>query len=295
VVRSMTGFGRGQATESGYTMTVEVRSVNNRYTETTVRLPRAMADLESYVVGRAQKRISRGKVTVSASIESPNGRETGGGGEVVANLALAESYKKALESLRDYLGFDGRVDLHTLARFTDVFVVRETGFDEELATRLLDASLSAALDELEAMRVREGQALAADFLARIELLSQQLAQVVERAPLRVQEARQKLHERIAALLGTDIVDEQRLAMEVAIIADRSDITEECVRLQSHLDQFRKLMEEDAPGRKLNFLLQEMNREINTIGSKSNDAVIAHTVVEMKDETERLREQVQNVE
>lgn len=295
VIRSMTGFGRGQATESGYTITVEVRSVNGRYAETTVRLPRAMADLESSAVGTVQKRVSRGKVTVAVSLESGNGQATSTGVAVVPDLRLAQSYRDALEKLRDELGLSGQVDLHAITRFTDVFVTKEAQFDAESMACLLDRSLAMALDALDAMRLREGEALAADFLGRIGLLSGLLATVMERAPLRIEEARQKLRDRIAALLDNDVVDEARLAMEIAIIADRSDITEECTRLRSHLEQFKDLMREETAGRKLNFLLQEMNREVNTIGSKSNDAAIAHMVVEMKDEIERLREQVQNVE
>lgn len=291
----MTGFGRGQASESGYTVTVEVRSLNNRYTETAVRLPRAMANLEARVVETVQGRVSRGKVTVGVTLETIDGRKAGGGREVVLDFELAESYKEVLEALRDRLGLSGPVDLRTLSRFSDILMVREAQLDEEVAGRLLDQSLTAALDQLDAMRAREGQTLGVDFLTRIEMLSRQLEDVMARAPIRVEEARQKLHARIAALLNTDVVDEQRLAMEVAIISDRSDITEECTRLRSHLEQFKMLMEEPTAGRRLNFLLQEMNREVNTVGSKSNDASIAHVVVEMKDEIERLREQVQNVE
>jgi len=291
----MTGFGRGQVNEFGYCVTAEVRSVNTRYTEINVRLPRTMANLEAHVAEVVQQRISRGKVSVAVTLEAAEGRASAGLQEVLPDLELARGYQRALETLRDHLGLSDPVDLHALLRLNDIIVVREAELDEALATRLLDECLRVALDELDAMRVREGRALAADFLERLSSLSRLLADILARAPARVEEARQKLTEHIATLLETDVVDEQRLAMEVAIIADRSDVTEECVRLQSHLDQFKKLMDEDSAGRKLNFLLQEVNREVNTIGSKSNDATIAHLVVQMKDETERLREQVQNIE
>jgi len=294
VIRSMTGFGRGQAAESGYSFTVEVRTVNGRYTEVNVRLPRALAALESHVAERVQARVNRGSVSVIVSLDSGNGQSPLGQ-QVAVDLALAESYKRAIEQMRDQLGLKDAVSLDMLARLNDVIVVRQTAVDEELAARLVDEGLRIALDELEAMRAREGEALAADFRARLASLAGLLAKVEARAPQRVEEYRQRLADRIANLLKADVVDEQRIALEVAVMADRSDVTEECVRFRSHLEQFERIMGEEMAGRKFNFLLQEMNREANTIGSKANDATLSHIVVEMKDEIERLREQVQNVE
>ncbi|HPU86045.1 MAG TPA: YicC family protein [Candidatus Latescibacteria bacterium] len=291
----MTGFGRGQSSVGGYCVTVEIRSVNSKFIEVSSRIPHALSSLEQHVTEVVQERLGRGKVSVNVSLDNSTGNGAFTVREVIPNLPLAEAYKKAVETVRDHLGMAAEVDLAALVRMDGVLAVRDTQLESETAALLLDGALDAAIEELQAMRCKEGEALAKDFLFRIDRLRELVSLVEARAPERVEEARRKLTERISALLGSNSVDPQRIAMEVAILSDRADITEECVRFRSHLDQFVNLMREDASGRKLNFLLQEMGREVNTTGSKSNDATIAHLVVEMKEEIERLREQVQNIE
>jgi len=291
----MTGFGRGQADDSVLSLAVEIRSVNGRYADVGVRLPRSLAALEDAAAEKVRKRVKRGKVSVSVTIESPNGRQPGSDREVVVDLELAEGYRRAFEELQQGLGLDEQIGLDALARMGDVIVVRQSEIDEGAAARLVETGLDLALDELDSMRCREGDALAVDFRERLAALAELIEQVETRAPERVAEHRARLKEKIAAMLDTDTVDEQRIAMEVALFADRADVTEECVRFRSHVAQFETLLSEDVAGRKLNFLLQELNREANTIGSKANDAGISHLSVQMKDEIERMREQVQNIE
>jgi uncharacterized protein (TIGR00255 family) len=291
-MHSMTGFGRGQSSDDGYTVTVEIRSVNNRYLETSARLPRPLAVFESHVGELVQKRLSRGKVNVTVSLETAAG---GAVHKIAPDLALAEAYRDAIDELRSHLGIVEEVSLGQLLRIGDIITAKQTEIEDESAGKLLSEAVDGALTELQSMRQQEGAKLEADFRERLRILVDLLASAEERAPDRVQEAKQRLEERIAKLLSNDTVDEQRIALEVAVIADRYDITEEIVRFKSHLEQFESIMSEPQSGRRLNFLLQELNREANTIGSKSNDATVAHIVVEMKEEIERLREQVQNIE
>jgi len=293
VVRSMTGFGRGQASDGGYIATAEVRSVNSRYLEASIRLPRALSLFESKVNEIVQRRLSRGKVNVTVTLETSTG---GSPQEVRPDLELAEGYYRAADALKRHLGMTDEITLNTLLRNNDLIVVRQAEIEDELSEKLVSEAVNAALDELESMRQSEGDTLARDFRERLDILSELLVQVEKRAPERIVEAKTRLEERITKLLGADNpADEQRLAQEIAIVADRYDITEECVRFRSHIEQFGSLMNEEQPGRRLNFLLQELNREVNTIGSKANDADIAHVVVQMKEEIERVREQVQNIE
>lgn len=293
MIRSMTGFGRGTATEGGYVATAEVRSVNSRYLEASIRMPRALSLLESKVNEIVQKRLSRGKVNVTVTLETTAG---GSPVSVQPDLALARAIYDAAEELRTHIGLRDAVTLDSLLKNTELIVVQHAEIEDELSERLVSEAVHGALDELDAMRQSEGDALARDFRERLDALATLLVTVEQRAPERVTEAKARLEERVAKLLtGEHPVDEQRIAQEVAIIADRYDITEECVRFRSHIEQYRALMNEQQPGRRLNFLLQELNREANTIGSKANDAEIAHVVVQMKEEIERIREQVQNIE
>ena len=276
-------------------MTVEVSSINSRYTEVSVRTPRHLSSLEARAVEIVQSRVSRGKVIASVTLEFDTVAGAEGGVAITPNPSVARGYLDALKTLSDDLCIENTVSLETIARFPDVILVREPELDTECLQSLLEGVLVEALDELDAMREREGEALQRDMQERLETIAGLMAQVAERAPERVQEAKTRLEERIAKLVSSEVVDEQRLAMEIAVLADKYDVAEECTRMQSHLDQYGKIMREESAGRKLNFLLQEMNREANTIGSKSNDASMAHMVVEVKEEIERLREQVQNIE
>ena len=292
MLSSMTGFGRGQASDSGYVLTVEMNSVNSRYAEVSARIPRSISILEPRIVELVKNGIARGKVNVTVSIETESG---GVGREIAADVDLGRAYHDAAVELREQLGLVGEIDLTSILRFPDIIATRESEPNTELIRSLVETATGAALTELHEMRVREGQALAADFTERMVTVRAQLAKVEERAPERVEAAKLRLEERVETLLSGNVIDPQRIAMEVAMLADKYDVAEEITRLKSHLDQFEVLMSQDNAGRKLNFLLQEMNREVNTIGSKSNDADMAHLVVEMKEEIERLREQVQNVE
>jgi uncharacterized protein (TIGR00255 family) len=292
VIKSMTGYGKGESQYGGGRISVEVRCVNHRYGEVTVKLPRALLQFENDIKKRTAETLSRGKIDVFIQVE--------GGislGVPAANLPLARGYYKALNSIREALGLQEEVGLALVATQRDVIsVAAETEAVLEVIPGELVAALEDALRRVDEMRVFEGQSLLNDFVKRRETLRQHIAQVAERAPLVVSEYAARLKERIAQLCSESSIAEDRLALEVAVLADKCDITEELVRLESHLRQFDETLTRTEPvGRKLDFLLQEINREVNTIGSKANDARIAAVVVELKAELEKIREQVQNIE
>lgn len=291
MIASMTGFGKGEASDAQNRASVEVRTVNSRYCDVAPRMPQFLSGLESRLKEVVQATISRGRIEVTVSFEGAGASV----GVPVLNLEVARGYWEGLSRLREALGIDGALDLGTVAALPDVFRYASEGVDLGAAWALVERAAAAALDQCNRMRRAEGDLLRRDFEARVGALERLLREVEALAPGRVAAARDRLRERVAQLL-TNEVDPDRLAAEVAILADRMDITEECVRFHSHNEQFLRSLERDEPvGRRLNFLLQEMGREANTVGSKANDAAIAHLVVEMKEEIERLREQVQNVE
>jgi uncharacterized protein (TIGR00255 family) len=288
----MTGYGKGEVAYAGGRITVEVRCVNHRYGEITVKLPRALMQFENEIKKRTAEILSRGKIDVFIQVE--------GGitlGMPSANLPLARGYFKAFNSIREALGLGEEVSLGLIASQRDVIsVAAETEVSLEVIPAELTAALEDALRRVDEMRVFEGESLMADFVKRRETLRQLIAQVAARAPYVVSEYAARLKERIAALCTDSGLPEDRLALEVAVLADKCDITEELVRLESHLRQFDETLQKNEPvGRKLDFLMQEINREVNTIGSKANDAQIAAVVVELKAELEKIREQVQNIE
>ncbi|HJV35126.1 YicC/YloC family endoribonuclease [Geomonas sp.] len=292
MIRSMTGYGKGEAAYGGGRITVEVRCVNHRYGEITVKLPRALMQFENEIKKRTAELLVRGKIDVFIQVE--------GGitlGMPTANLPLARGYHRALNSIREALGIGEEVSIGLIASQRDVITVAaETEVALEEIPEELISALSDALNKVDEMRRFEGESLLADFVKRRELLKQLIAQVAERAPSVVAEYAARLKERIGQLCSESGLPEERLALEVAVLADKCDITEELVRLESHLRQFDETLEKSEPvGRKLDFLLQEINREVNTIGSKANDAKIAASVVELKAELEKIREQVQNIE
>ncbi|GFO55510.1 hypothetical protein GMSM_25170 [Geomonas sp. Red276] len=292
MIKSMTGYGKGEAAYAGGRITVEVRCVNHRYGEITIKLPRALMQFENELKKRVAERLSRGKIEVFIQVEGGTSL-----GMPTANLPLARAYYKAFGSIREALGMAEEVKLALIAGQRDVITVASES-DAELTEipEELTAAMSDALGRVDAMRTFEGESLMADFVKRRETLRQLIAQVAERAPSVVSEYAAKLRERVALLCSDNNVPEDRLALEVAVLADKCDITEELVRLESHLRQFDETLEKSEPvGRKLDFLLQEINREVNTIGSKANDAKIAASVVELKAELEKIREQVQNIE
>ena len=292
MIRSMTGYGRGQQLLHGRSITVEIRSVNHRYFEFSCRTPRGCAFLEDRLKRTLQQAISRGKVEVSLTLQTVESR----GGAVAVDHALAGQYLTALRALAAEYGLTDDLTLSTVARLPDLFTVcRGEEDEEELAADVLSV-LQEALDRFVAMREAEGERLRADVLSRLLALEEHLAFVEERSPQTVAEYRARLTAKLNELLGGAVADEARILTESAIVADRLAVDEETVRLHSHIAQLRGILDCAEPvGRKLDFLVQEMNRETNTIGSKCSDTAIAGHVVEMKSEIEKIREQIQNIE
>ncbi len=292
MIRSMTGYGSSDLEHDGQRLFAEIRSVNHRFCEVSLRGPKLVCLFEDQIRQLIQERFSRGKFNISVTWTGAG--ETGE--DLVLNETVADRYVKLLRSLGERYGIDGGMDLKTLAALPDVFTWEHRTLSDEDTWSLIKDVVSRACDNMNSMKAREGEALARDLEKRLAMVREQLDVVVERAPLRPAEARDKLMTRIQALLGDVEVDSVRIAQEVAFMVDRLDCTEECVRLAAHLDQFKSLIEgQELAGRKLNFLLQEMNREVNTIGSKANDVSTQRAVIVMKEEIERVREQVQNVE
>jgi len=294
VIRSMTGFGTGEAAIEGGRIRVEVRTVNHRFFSANVRLARALEEHEALVRETLRARLRRGHANVSVRVEPDSDEDAV---SVAVNLPRARALARALAELKAELGLGGAVDLALLARLGDVVSV---GRDDAPAVPAdaMTAALLAAADAVIAMRESEGAALAADLLERAGAISEALGEVEARAPERLRAEGRRLLERVQELAGAVDVDPDRLAQEVAYIADRWDVGEEVVRLRAHLERLRETVRSppDEPvGKRLAFLVQEMHREVNTIGSKANDTDIAHRVIEMKNEVERLREQVENVE
>jgi uncharacterized protein (TIGR00255 family) len=295
MVRSMTGYGRGEAITDGLRLAAEVRSVNHRFCEVSARLPRAFSSFEGEARKIIQDQVSRGKLTLVVSWEG--GDESGEpGGSLSLDERAAERYVELLRSAQSKYAIPGEIDLRTFASLPNVFTWHEPGRSPEFYLGLLRDVVEKATRDLLRMKETEGEALKRDLAGRAALVRGRVARIRERAPERVRETHEKMKERVRSLIGEAEIPEDRLLMEIALLSDRLDCTEECVRLEAHCDHFLKFLDEEAaPGRKLNFLLQEMNREINTIGSKSNDVAIVEQVVEVKEELERIREQVQNIE
>jgi uncharacterized protein (TIGR00255 family) len=292
MIKSMTGYGRGEWQGDGKKLGVEVRSVNHRYFDFSIRLPRRLNPLETQVRNLLRQRLSRGRIEVLVQLDE----SAQPGQKLELDLSLARDIYLALKALQENLGIPGEVRLETMAGFRDIFGRREVETDLEKEWECLRAALEGALSGLESMRGEEGIKLREDFRGRLTAIENMIQQIEEKAPLALRACRDRLAQRVQELSGGLEIDETRLAQEVAFLAERSDITEELVRLRSHLGQFRDLLGRPEPaGRKLEFLLQEINREANTIGSKANEAAISHVVVEIKSELEKLREQVQNVE
>lgn len=290
--KSMTGFGKREGSARGTTLMVEIRSVNHRYREVAIRLPKGFGHLEDEIRNLVGQRCSRGRIDVNLSI--------GGGKEGITKLIwdrqLAKQYYEALREIQREFKLSGKVDLAQLAGYRDIFTFGEMPGQEDRILKELKRLTSEALRDLETMRRREGKSLQADILKRLQHVGKILHGVEQRRPMVMQEYRNRLKMRVEQLLEGGEVDQGRLAQELALQAERCDITEELTRLNSHLQQFHSMMKETEPvGRKLDFLLQEMSREVNTIGAKANDAAISTSVVQVKSELEKIREQVQNIE
>lgn len=289
---SMTGFGRGEAGAAGRSYTVEVHSVNHRFLEVRCRLPRRLQGLEPRLQQAVQGRFARGHFELSVQEKELGGSTR----RLRLDTALAREYVELLRGLQGELGLPGEVTLELVAAQRELIAIEEAEAPVEEAWAALRPALETALDELAAMRRKEGEALVAALLRELSTIEAGLTRIRGRGPGAIAAQRERLRERIAELLDGRELDPGRLEQEVAILADRSDVTEECDRLGSHLAQFRGALAQPGPqGRRLEFLLQEMGREANTTGSKSADVALAHEVVELKGALERLREQVLNLE
>ena len=294
-VRSMTGYGRGGFTAEDRKFTVEMRSVNHRYNDITVKLPRFLISLEDRIKKKTAENVFRGKTDIYISFETLSSEDV----EVKLDEALAAAYAEKLKHLREIIGVpqadDGRI-LELTARFPDVITVEKAQKEEEVLWEILLPALEDAVSRFLAMRETEGENLKQDILQKGEKIRALVAGVKERAPLVVEEYREKLNRRLEDILGNVEVDPQRVAQEVAVFADRGCIDEEITRLESHLIQLDGILREGGQvGRKLDFLVQEMNRESNTIASKANDVQIVQATIALKSEIEKIREQVQNLE
>lgn len=292
MVRSMTGFGRAQASVEGYNITVEIRSVNHRYFEFYAKMPRAYSFLEEKVKALLSTGISRGKVECSIQLEATADESV----VVSVNEPLAKGYVDAVRQIADTFNLPDDMTAFTVARFSDVLSVSKAPVDEELLWSKVSPVVQEALDGFVSMRATEGERLADDVLSRAETILGNVAYIEERSPETVKQYSEKLLERMRTVLGDTQVDEARILTEAAVYADKVAVAEETVRLRSHIDQLRSMLASDeAIGRKLDFLVQEINREANTIGSKAQDVDIARRVIDIKAEVEKIREQIQNIE
>ena len=292
MLRSMTGYGRGHQVVGNYDITVEVKSVNHRYFEFSSRIPKAYQFLEEKIKTAVQNGCSRGKVEASVSIQLIGGGEN----EVTLNVDITRGYLAALRSSAGELDLLDDLRLSDLVQFPDIFTVRKRELDPEEVWEAVRGVAEEAVNSFVRMREREGRQLKEDLVGRLENIAGTLSFIEERAPVLKEEYYNRLYQKITELLADKNIDETRLVTEAAIFADRVAIDEETVRLRSHLKQFAEVLETDQPvGRKLDFLVQEMNRETNTIGSKCQDVDITRRVVDIKSEIEKIREQIQNLE
>jgi len=293
MIKSMTGYGKAEAMIDGTKYAVEIRSLNHRYLEISLRLPGSLSSLETEIKRRIGERFSRGRIEVSIRVDTNGNMEEG---RLELNLPLLKNYYDLLRRLKEEFRLSGDITLDHLTGFKDVFVPVEVETDMELIAEQIGTVLDEAVRLLTEMRQKEGELLLADLEEHVRRSEECLGVIFDRAPRCVQEYQRRLTERIRELTGGVDIDEIRLNQEVAIMADKSDVTEEIVRLTSHISQFREMLKSgDAIGRKIDFLIQEMNREINTIGSKTGDLDISRNVIEIKSELGKLREQVQNIE
>ena len=292
MVRSMTGFGRGEATVDGRDIVVEIKSVNHRYFEFNCRTTRGYSFLEEKLKSYIKDSVKRGKIDVYVSLTQKEDTEL----VVKINESLAQGYINALKKLSQEYGIKDDISVSTVSAYSDIFQVRKAPEDEEEVWNAVKPVLDSALKNFISMRETEGEKMKADVMDRAERILSIVSEIELRSPERVKEYEARLKEKIQQLLGSAEYDEQRIITEVAIFGDKVAVDEETVRLRSHFDQLKVLMNGDGEvGRKLDFIIQEMNREANTIGSKANDSDLAHKVVDIKAEIEKIREQIQNLE
>lgn len=291
-MNSMTGYGRSRQVLDGREITVEIRSVNHRYLEYSARIPRMYGYLEEKLKTFLQSSVSRGKVEVTVSIQNLTGGDT----VVQINQALAKGYLDAMRSQAESLGLKDDLTLSTLTRFGDVFTLQKLEEDQQVIWNGVEQVAKQALEQFLEMRRREGERLKQDITQKLAVLSEHVAAVEEQSPKTVAAYRERLLQKMEELLSDRCVDQQRILLEAGLYAEKIAVDEETVRLKSHLEQFAQMMEQSGPvGRKLDFLVQEINRETNTIGSKAQDLAVTRRVVEMKSEIEKIREQIQNIE
>lgn len=292
MVRSMTGFGRAESNQSGRNISVEIRAVNHRYLEFSCRVPRSYGFLEERLKNLVQQSVARGKVDMYVSIEQPQDACV----TVSVNHPLAEGYVKALKEIAETYGLSGLPTAESLARLPDILSISKEPEDEDSVWNDVMLVAKEAIEAFNAMRSREGERLVEDVRSRLVTILDDVAFVEQRSPETVSEYRSRLESRIRELLGDHEVDEQRLLTETAVFADRIAVAEETVRLRSHIIELEGLFNEKAAvGRRMDFIVQEMNREANTTGSKCLDAEITRHVVNIKSEIEKIREQIQNIE
>lgn len=299
MLKSMTGFGRGSYEDADFSVNIEMKTVNHRYNEVAIRLPRFLNPLEDKIRKTILKTVSRGRIDVFITADY----NVSGNCTLKVDKNLAAAYHKALQEVgvaigADAAGINAAAEILYLSKCPDVINVKEGFFDVESVWPKVEQAVEQAVANLVAMRETEGGNIYGDFIYRADLIAEKLAQIEERSPLVVEEYQAKLQERLTNLLADNNikVEPERLLQEIAIFADRTSITEEIVRLKSHIKQFKTIIASDQPvGRKLDFLIQEFNREANTIASKANDYTMAQIVVEIKAEIEKIREQIQNIE
>lgn len=292
MIHSMTGYGRAVRTVNGREITVELRAVNNRFLDCTVRMPRLFSYAEDAVRQTVKENVARGKVDVFVTVNVP----ADGDVRVTLNRPVLEGYLEALRTMVREYDVQDTISTSSLSRFPDVFVVERKEEDEAQNTADIVSVAAEAVEAFNAMRSREGAAMEADLRAHAETILRYVGQVEERSPVTLREYRERLEAKMREVLDKTGIDEARILTEAALFADKIAVDEETVRLRSHFEQFDALLTAGGPiGRKLDFLMQEMNREANTIGSKANDLQQARSVVEIKAELEKLREQIQNIE
>lgn len=292
MIKSMTGYGRFEHVDENRKVVIDLRSVNHRYCDITVKVPRAYSYLEDKIKEYVASNISRGKVEVFLYIENYTSNDK----VVTVDHVLAQNYYNVLKELKETYDLRNDVGISDLARFSDIFVTRQQDEDKDRAWEMVLSCLAPAVDDFVSTRVREGERLKENLLERVHTIKGLVAQIQERSPQMLKEYEEKLRARIDELLGDFKADEGRILTEVGVMADKVCIDEELVRLNSHFEELEKILSLSEPvGRKLDFLVQEINRETNTIGSKANDFGLAKCVVEIKSEIEKLREQIQNIE
>lgn len=290
---SMTGFGRSEVQKEDKQFNIELKTVNHRYMDTSIKMPRSFTFLEDRIRQVVKNYIKRGRIEIYINYKNIGESDV----KVSTDMSLANQYIRALEEIHEEFKIEKDIGVSTIARFPDVLQLEKKEEDEEAIWNLLNQGLTEALSNLSEMRQTEGLKLKEDLINRLETLILLIKKIEDRSPEIVLEYKERLNKRISELLDEELnIDEGRLALEVALFADRSNITEEIVRFNSHISQFKKSMkQEEAVGRKLDFIIQEMNREVNTIGSKANDLTISNIVVDIKSELEKIREQIQNIE